>query len=162
MERDRQRHTQTDILWTNFIICTWPWHWIPLWQSLTEHSILNANFLNFQLQDPIGVFWMKGNAGKQLYVSIMESICLFEYSWGATAVFYSEISWWKTPARVEVRIFLWVKCDLKCWASCEYLCPLSRTYLSSLNTGKNNNNNNNCMDHFKKYVTVSWEKWSPF
>ena len=88
--RETDRETDTHILWTNFIICTWPWHWIPLWQSLTEHSIPSANFLNFQLQDLIGVFWMKGNAGKQLYVSLMESICLFEHSWGTTGRWVTE------------------------------------------------------------------------
>ena len=156
-ERHPDRQTDRDILWTNLITCIWPWHWIPLWQSLIEYRVPNANFLNFQLPDLIRVSWPKGNAGKQLYVSIMESICLREHSLGATVMFCSEISWWKISARVEVKVFLWVKCDIKCWASCEYLSPQPRTYLSSLDMDQKKN----CTGHFKKCVTVSWEKWSP-
>lgn len=158
---DRDIYIQADrtyILWTNFIICIWLSPWISLRQSLIEHRILNANFLNFQLPDLISVSWTKGNAGKQLCVSIMESICLYEHSLGATIMFSSEISWWKISARVEVRVFPWVKCD-RCWASCEYLCPWPRTYLSSLDTDKHTHTQYGTL--LKKCVTVSWEKWSP-
>lgn len=120
MERDRQTHRQ--IFCGLILSSVWPWHWISLWQSLTEHSIPNENFLNFQLQDLIGVFWMKEMQGSSFmcpYLRALVSLNTLGVPLVCSAAKSADersLPGWRSG-------LLWVKCDIKCWASCQYLCP---------------------------------------